>query len=153
MIKNIEGLHSELPGQPFSQFGLFHERKVNLPGVERPNEAIRRAAESAHQPAGQAAYWVATVVKPSDYPTWIERRRGERRGINLQIVHRRSSAQQDRHSGNQDRPLCRLIFAIGQLGGVDVHCDRQWMPSMPEANTAEAPATHDLAHSTAAVQE
>ncbi len=145
-------------GNALGQFGFLHQCEVDLPGVERPNQAVRRGAKSAQQATGEwadvAVYRAVGVVDDlCDCPARIKRRRGKRSRVDLKGVVRRSSAQQYRHAGDKVGPLCGLVIAVRELSGVDIHRDGKRVASMPETNAAQAPAADDFVQDATLVQK
>ena len=46
VVKNIEDLYAELHREAFGELGIFHQRRIDLPGVQRPDDAVARVAKA-----------------------------------------------------------------------------------------------------------
>ena len=111
VIKDVEHLYAKFHRYTLCQFGFLGQCQVNLPDVERANQAVRRVSKSAYKAAG-----VDAVPAGVSDAGWIERRRGEGSGIDGKCVVLHPSRQKNWNSGNQIGPLSGLIIPIRQLG-------------------------------------
>ena len=85
VIEDVEYLHPKLQGNTLRELGFLHEREVDLPGVQRPNETVRSVAKSAYEATCAGAYTIARVVSTRR----IKGRRGKGRWIDGQrmVLH------------------------------------------------------------------
>ena len=78
VIEDIEYLYTKLQGNSLGELGFLHERQVDLPGVQRPDETVRSVAKSTDESARidtQSRGWVGNAGR-------IKWRRSKGRRVN-----------------------------------------------------------------------
>jgi hypothetical protein len=111
VIEDVEQLHAELGGNTLSYFSLLGESYIDLPGVERPDEAVGSVAKSAYESTSVGAYTSAWVVRTRRF----KRRRGERGRIDRDRLIVYPSRQKQGNARNKVWSLRGLVIGIGQL--------------------------------------
>jgi len=134
VIEDIEELNAELQRKALGKFRFFHQRHVDLPRVQCPDDAVARSAKVSEKSRHR-----------------IKRRSLECGNVDDGNIIVTAAGNSQRHSRDEIRTLVGLIIAVGKKeGGVpmQIHRDGIGMTRMPYSKATQLPTTHNLARDT-----
>ena len=138
VVENVEELDAKLNSPALGNFGLFHDREVNLPGIQGSDDAVSGIPKSRKE-AGRGVNGRCLKSVRID------------KGYTVSSAARQSQ----RNPWDKIGALIRLVVAVRKQESViarKIHGHCQGMARMPQRHATHAPATDKLAGKPALVE-